>query len=97
MRVVSCTTSFGSSVIGKIISHIGHFSACFKVLDWGLVQARNSRNESDVGFNRVERQAEINDNPASRRLNFNASAADLLRAAMDADPHCYFANSEEAQ
>ena len=32
----------------------------------------------------------------ARRLNLDAGAADLLRAAMDADPHCFF-TSEEAQ
>ena len=50
-------------------------------------QTRNFRNEGEVGFNRVERQAEINNNPASRRLYLNAGTTDLLGAAMDAEPH----------
>ena len=50
-------------------------------------EARNLRNECRVRFNRIERQAEINNNAASRRLDLNAGAADLLGAAMDADPH----------
>jgi len=50
-------------------------------------QARDLLNEGEIGFNRVERQAEINNNPASRRLYLDAGTADLLGAAMDADPH----------
>ena len=48
---------------------------------------RNLRNERWVRFNRIERQAEIDNNAASRGLDLNAGAADLLGAAMDADPH----------
>jgi hypothetical protein len=53
-------------------------------------EARNFRDEGQVRFDRVERQAEVNNYTASRRLDFNAGAADLLRTAMDADPACYF-------
>jgi hypothetical protein len=50
-------------------------------------EARNLRNECRVYFNGIERQAKINNYTASRRLNLNAGAANLLGAAMDADPH----------
>jgi hypothetical protein len=50
-------------------------------------EPRDLRNECWVRFNRIERQAEIDNNAASRCLDLNAGAADLLRAAMDADPH----------
>ena len=50
-------------------------------------QAGNLRNERGVDFNRIERQAEINDNAASRRLDLDAGAANLLGAAMDANSH----------
>lgn len=48
-------------------------------------EARNLRNECWVRLNRIERQAEINNYAASRRLDLNASAANLLSTAMDAD------------
>jgi hypothetical protein len=52
-----------------------------------FTQPGNLRNERRVRFDRIERQAEIDNNAASRCLDLNAGAADLLRAAMDADPH----------
>ena len=60
-----------------------------------FTQAGNLRDQSRVYFNRIERQAEINNSAASRRLNLNAGAANLLRTAMDADPHCYFATRKK--
>ena len=38
-------------------------------------EARNLRNECRVYFNGIERQAEINNYAASRRLDLNAGAA----------------------
>ncbi len=56
-------------------------------------QAGNLRNECRVHFNRIERQAEIDNNAASRRLDLDAGAADLLGAAMDADLHAMLLSS----
>ena len=52
-----------------------------------FAEARNLRNKCRVRFSRIERQAKINNYTTSRRLDLNAGAADLLGAAMDADPH----------
>ena len=53
----------------------------------GFSEAGNLRDEGRVRFNGIEGQAEIDDDAASRRRDFDAGAADLLGAAMDADLH----------
>ena len=50
-------------------------------------EARNLRNECWVHINCIERQAEINNYTASRRLDLHTGATNLLGAAMDAGPH----------
>ena len=52
-------------------------------------EARNLWHKRRVRFNRIERQAEINNNAASERLDFDASATNLPGAAMDADLHSF--------
>ena len=54
-----------------------------------FTQAGNLRDEGQVRFKRIERQAEIGNDAASRRLDLDAGTADLLGAPMDADAHLF--------